>query len=72
LSYSTTSDEYTSGAPLLRHARRGQCDVCRLVDGDTGSKLVEYCNICKAWICDACRKNWPRRMQAFFRARKAS
>jgi hypothetical protein len=68
MSYNTTSN---GPAPLLLHKQRGQCDVHRLVDGDTSSRLVEFCNLCKAWLCDDCRGNWARRMQAFYRARRA-
>ena len=26
-----------------------------------------YCKICKKWMCDECRKNYPARMKAMFK-----
>jgi hypothetical protein len=40
------------------------CDVCRLVDGDVTPKQVEWCNFCKAWLCDNDKWNLPRRAKA--------
>jgi len=45
-------------------AKKGVCDVCRLVDGDTSIKEVYYCPICKKWICLKCADKWDRRTMA--------
>lgn len=42
----------------------GQCDVCRILDGDTSGKAVKFCPLCSAWMCDSCRANPIRRAQA--------
>jgi len=41
------------------------CRVCELLDGDTGEKFGEYCQLCKAFICTTCVTNMPRRTLAF-------
>jgi hypothetical protein len=43
------------------------CDVCRLVDGDLSVKLCDWCQSCKAWICQKDWNNWPRRSLAAIR-----
>lgn len=40
------------------------CDVCRLVFDDGREKLVKYCGLCKAWMCDKCRGDWMARTVA--------
>jgi hypothetical protein len=40
------------------------CDVCRLVRGDTSAKLVEFCKLCNAWLCDRCRQQPLERIKA--------
>lgn len=40
------------------------CDVCRLLDGNLQAKPCTWCGTCRAWICDADIKNWPRRARA--------
>lgn len=40
------------------------CDVCRLLDGDARRKRCTWCDICKAWICDADLGNFARRAAA--------
>lgn len=40
------------------------CDVCRLLDYDTTEKLCGYCSLCDAYICDADRNRWDRRIKA--------
>lgn len=49
----------------------GVCDVCLLVDGDRrADKPISWCERCQAWICDACRRDWIRRGEAWIK-RKA-
>lgn len=40
------------------------CDVCNLVFGDGTAKLVKYCGLCDAWMCDRCRGDWMARTMA--------
>lgn len=40
------------------------CEVHRLVDGDTTIRLVKWCELCKAFICDDCRPNPIKRAKA--------
>lgn len=40
------------------------CDVCRLLDYDCTKKLCGYCAMCDAFICDADRNRWDRRIKA--------
>ena len=42
----------------------GVCDVHLLVDGDRGRRPVQWCSICRAWICDACSHDLRKRGQA--------
>ena len=28
---------------------------------------TKYCGMCKKWMCDVCRANYPERMKAFIR-----
>jgi len=42
----------------------GVCDACVLIDGDHMPKFVQYCKICKAWLCDMCRNSPWRRAKA--------
>jgi hypothetical protein len=48
----------------IEEKRVGICDVCRLVKNDTSTKLVQYCHVCNAWICDVCRVDWVARAKA--------
>lgn len=40
---------------------KGQCDVCVLVKGEHALKRVSYCGMCKAWLCESCRKRLDQR-----------
>jgi len=40
------------------------CDVHRLLDYDTTSRLCIYCGLCDAWICAECGPQWSRRLKA--------
>jgi ribosomal protein L37AE/L43A len=33
----------------------GTCDVCHK------QKMVSYCPLCKAWLCDQCQRDWAGR-----------
>lgn len=46
--------------------KKGVCDVCKLVNGDTSIKEVSFCNVCKKWICKKCSNRWDRRTIAAF------
>ncbi len=46
---------------------QGQCDCCKLVDGDEKFKVVKYCEICDAYICEKCEKNWIKRSIAYLK-----
>ena len=35
----------------------GTCEVCWLVSGDKSIKIVTFCPSCRAWMCDACKRN---------------
>lgn len=45
----------------------GICGCCSAVDGDFSYKLVSFCEFCKAWLCDACRGNPWKRVQAMLK-----
>ena len=45
---------------------QGQCDACKLIDGDDSFKMVIYCKTCDAYICLYCKKDWLRRSAAYF------
>lgn len=40
------------------------CDACILLDNNYTPKLVQYCRLCDAWLCDVCRNSPWRRAQA--------
>ena len=40
------------------------CRVCELIDNDTTLKEVEYCELCKANICNECKPNLLKRGKA--------
>jgi|VirMetMinimDraft_7_1064189.scaffolds.fasta_scaffold44709_2 hypothetical protein len=42
----------------------GICRVCELIDNDTTLKEVEYCELCKANICNECKPNLLKRGKA--------
>ena len=42
----------------------GVCEVHRLLDNDSRTRLVRWCDFCKAWICDECRESPIRRGRA--------
>jgi hypothetical protein len=42
------------------------CDCCVLLDGDLSHKSVKWCPLCRKWLCDACRRDWPRRGRAIW------
>ena len=37
------------------------CRVCELLDDDKTIKHGNWCETCKAFICDKCEINWIRR-----------
>lgn len=41
------------------------CRCCQLLDQDNTQKKVEYCKLCKVYLCATCRKNPVRRILAF-------
>ena len=43
---------------------QGQCDACKLVDGDNRFKKVFFCETCKAYLCKDCSDNLPKRALA--------
>lgn len=45
-------------------AQVGQCDVCRLVKQDGSQKWVRFCQLCRAWLCDGCRRQPFLRIKA--------
>lgn len=47
-----------------RRRTYGPCAVCEAVDQDSSPKLVRYCRICKVSMCEDCRVNYWKRMQA--------
>lgn len=40
------------------------CRVCEIVDKDSSIKWVDYCSLCKAYICEPCWNNPIRRAKA--------
>lgn len=40
---------------------KGLCDVHVLVHGDRRLRRVSFCGMCKAWLCDPCRKRLDKR-----------
>jgi hypothetical protein len=36
----------------------GICHICQRIE------LVRYCGLCKHWLSDSCRKDWPARAWA--------
>lgn len=40
------------------------CDVCFYIEGIKKKTRCFYCKECKAWICNADKDNWVRRVQA--------
>lgn len=44
--------------------KMGVCDVCLLVDNDSRERLVKWCEVCKANVCDNCRGSVLRRAKA--------
>jgi hypothetical protein len=47
----------------------GPCTVCIVLDHDTSEKLVSYCAMCDAYLCDRCRSDMGRRARAFLAMR---
>lgn len=43
---------------------KGICRVCELLDNDKRKKVVNYCYLCKALICEKCEPNYLRRGMA--------
>lgn len=41
--------------------RRRECDVCVLLHGDRGLKMVTYCGLCESWLCRRCQKRYDLR-----------
>lgn len=42
----------------------GVCEACLRIDRDNRIKNVTFCPLCNAWLCDSCKRNWPRRAKA--------
>jgi len=40
------------------------CKVCEILDNDKTIKSGNWCEMCKAFICDKCETNWIRRGMA--------
>lgn len=57
---SCTSCGGTGGAYEL-----GVCRCCELIDGDTKSRLVKFCQVCGVFLCRQCYKKPWRRIKAF-------
>jgi hypothetical protein len=49
---------------MITTQRFGICDVHRLLDFDTTSRLCGYCSMCDAWICEDDLGRWDRRLRA--------
>jgi hypothetical protein len=47
--------------------RIGHCDCCWLVDGDERMKPTSLCWFCNAWLCEACKGDWGKRGEAFYK-----
>jgi hypothetical protein len=43
----------------------GVCDVHSLVDGDDRERVVTFCAICDAWMCEPCKDNILKRALAW-------
>ena len=53
--------------------KMGICDVHLLVDDDDRERLVKWCAVCQAYICDECKLNLIKRAQAaIIRARNGN
>lgn len=50
--------------PKNNDKKTGVCDVHKLTFNDTTEREVTYCEICNAWICDDCEKNYSARAKA--------
>lgn len=57
----------STDAGAVDTAQTGACTACILLDNDASSKLVRWCGLCQAWLCDRCRLNPLRRAQAMLR-----
>jgi hypothetical protein len=44
--------------------KRGVCDVHALVDDDYRIRVVKWCELCKANVCNACKYDIGKRAQA--------
>lgn len=49
----------------------GPCEVCGYDRGDWTTKIVRYCRLCDAWICDRCWHDWPARARAALKRKMA-
>lgn len=45
---------------LSKQYQMNKCYFCPSVE-------TAYCPLCKKWMCDTCRKNYPERMKAFIK-----
>ena len=61
----------TVGAVNGNETRADICDVHYWAKGDGRKRLVNYCSLCDAWICEECVDNIPRRALAMARRTKA-
>lgn len=42
------------------------CDCHKYALNDSTFRVVHWCKLCKAWICDECTDNYWRRARAWF------
>jgi hypothetical protein len=50
--------------PKNKRPKQGVCSVCELTKNDTTTKMVYWCNFCKAWICAQCSNAPVQRVKA--------
>ena len=53
------------GHPTVQHA----CCVCALLDDDYTPKPSQFCDFCKAYLCEKHLKS-PARIRAWYKVRK--
>lgn len=46
---------------------KGICKVCELLDEDISHKIVNYCDLCKQYLCKPCEGNLLRRARAMLK-----
>lgn len=45
---------FNLGKPNKKQIKHGECAVCIGMDNNRDYKQVEYCYLCKEWICEKC------------------